>query len=149
MLRAVMTTEGRMTDDIEEEFDDTEPDDIEDIEELEDLEDDDALDDTLDADDDDGDDADADDDDDDEEAEALDELEAEELEMLTEDESDETIVVDEAAEMRAIRRAEIALEDESADSAQSDEFVCTSCFLVKRKGQMANKRKKICFDCAS
>lgn len=150
MLRAVMTTEGRMTDDIEEEFSDEEPDDIEDIEdleELEDLEDDDALDDTLDVDDDDDDDV--DDDDEDDEAEALDELEAEELEMLTEDESDETIVVDEAAEMRAIRRAEIALEDESADSAKSDEFVCTSCFLVKRKAQMANKRKKICFDCAS
>lgn len=79
---------------------------------------------------------------------ALDELEAEELEMLTEDESEETIVVDEAAEMRAIRRAEIALEGEVADSAKSDEFVCASCFLVKRRSQMANKRKKICFDCA-
>ena len=80
--------------------------------------------------------------------EALDELEAEEREMLTEDESDETIVVDEAAEMRAIRRAEISMDEESADSAHSDEFVCTSCFLVKRNGQMANKRRKICFDCA-
>lgn len=146
MLRAVITTEGSMTDDIEEEFNDDEPDDIEDIEELEDLEDDDALDDVDDGNDDDDD---EDEDEDDDAAEALDELEAEELEMLTEDESDETIVVDEAAEMRAIRRAEIALEDNSADSAKSDEFVCTSCFLVKRKGQMANKRKKICFDCAS
>ena len=34
--------------------------------------------------------------------EALDELEAEELEMLTEDEAEETIVIDEAAELRAI-----------------------------------------------
>jgi len=81
-------------------------------------------------------------------AEALDELEAEEREMLTEDESDETIVVDEAAEMRAIRRAEISMEEESADSAHSDEFVCASCFLVKKNSQMANKRRKICFDCA-
>jgi hypothetical protein len=80
--------------------------------------------------------------------EALDELEAEEREMLTEDESDETIVVDEAAEMRAIRRAEISMDEESADSAHSDEFVCTSCFLVKKTSQMANKRRKICFDCA-
>ncbi len=80
--------------------------------------------------------------------ETLDELEAEELEMLTEDESDETIVVDEAAEMRAIRRAEIALEGEVADAASSDEFVCTSCFLVKSNSQLANKRKKLCSDCA-
>ncbi len=130
-----------MTDEIEEEFNDDEPDDIDDIavlEDLEDLEDDTALDVVDEV-----------DDEETEPAEALDEMEAEELEMLTEDESDETIVVDEAAEMRAIRRAEIALEDESADSAQANEFVCTSCFLVKRKAQMANKRKKICFDCAS
>lgn len=97
--------------------------------------------------DDDGDDDDGDDDDD-ESAEALDELEAEELEMLTEDESVETIVVDEAAEMRAIRRAEIAMEGEAADGAHSDEFVCTSCFLVKSTIQLANKRKKVCKDCA-
>ncbi len=81
--------------------------------------------------------------------EALDELEAEELEMLTEDESNEAIVVDEAAEMRAIRRAEIAMEIPEVDKAASDEFVCTSCFLVKRRNQLAAKRKKICLDCAS
>ena len=79
---------------------------------------------------------------------ALDELEAEELEMLTEDESVETIVIDEAAEMRALRRAEISMEGDSADEASAEEFVCTSCFLVKRTSQLANKRKKICFDCA-
>ncbi len=98
---------------------------------------------------DDDDDDDVDDDvDDDEEAEALDELEAEELEMLTEDESVETIVVDEAAEMRAIRRAEIAMEGESVDAPAENEFVCTSCYLVKRTSQLANKRKRICADCA-
>ncbi|MFV1998917.1 MAG: DUF4193 family protein [Acidimicrobiia bacterium] len=80
---------------------------------------------------------------------ALDELEAEELEMLTDDESDETLVIDEAAEMRAIRRAEIAMQDDSIDEATSNEFVCSSCFLVKRESQLANKRKKICLDCAS
>jgi hypothetical protein len=104
---------------------------------------DDDDDDTVDDDDDD-----AVDDDDDEEAEALDELEAEELEMLTEDESVETIVVDEAAEMRAIRRAEIAMEGESVDAPAENEFVCTSCYLVKRTSQLANKRKRICADCA-
>ena len=112
------------------------------VEELEDSDGDDATSDEVA-------DTDADTDDDGEETtEALDELEAEEREMLTEDESDETIVVDEAAEMRAIRRAEISMEEESADSAHSDEFVCSSCFLVKKNSQMANKRRKICFDCA-
>ena len=86
--------------------------------------------------------------DDEEDAEALDELEAEELEMLTEDESVERLVVDEAAEMRAIRRAELAMEGEGADEATSDEFVCSSCFLVKRTSQLANKRRKLCTDCA-
>ena len=81
--------------------------------------------------------------------EALDELEAEELEMLTEDESNEAIVVDEAAEMRAIRRAEIAMDAGEVDEAASDEFVCTKCFLVKSHLQLAAKRKKICKDCAS
>ena len=81
--------------------------------------------------------------------EALDELEAEELEMLTEDETNETLVIDEEAEMRAIRRAEISMDVESVDEAAPDEFVCTSCFLVKRSSQLANKRKKICRDCAS
>jgi len=99
-------------------------------------------------DDDDDDDTVDDDDDDDDDDEALDELEAEELEMLTEDESVETIVVDEAAEMRAIRRAEIAMEGESVDAAAANEFVCTSCFLVKRTSQLANKRKRLCADCA-
>ncbi|MCL1601214.1 MAG: DUF4193 domain-containing protein [Actinomycetia bacterium] len=87
--------------------------------------------------------------DDEDATEALDELEAEELEMLTEDESNEAIVVDEAAEMRAIRRAEIAMEAGEVDEAASDEFVCTKCFLVKSHLQLAAKRKKICLDCAS
>lgn len=82
-------------------------------------------------------------------ATALDELEAEELEMLTEDESTEAIVVDEAAEMRAIRRAEIAMEGEAATAATADEFVCESCFLVLKSSQRAPGRRKICRDCAA
>ena len=80
---------------------------------------------------------------------ALDEMEAEELEMLTEDETSETLVIDEAAEMRAIRRAEISMSVDSVDEATADEFVCSSCFLVKSSSQLAQKRKKICNDCAA
>ena len=80
--------------------------------------------------------------------EALDELEAEELEMLTEDELSETIAVDEAAE-RAIRRAALSMEGEGADARAEDEFVCQSCFLVLNVSQLADRRKRICKDCAA
>ena len=30
---------------------------------------------------------------------------------------------------------------------QSDEFVCSSCFLVKSSNQLADKKKKLCRDC--
>jgi hypothetical protein len=87
------------------------------------------------------------DDDDDEDGEALDELEAEELEMLTEDEAAESLPVDEAEELREIRRAALALEA-AAESAGAGEFVCMNCFLVKSTVQLADKRKKFCRDCA-
>lgn len=133
----------------EELSDDFDADELDDDEEL-DLSDDVLTEPSDDDDDDDDDDETADDDDsDDDDDEALDELEAEELEMLTDDESIEALVVDEAAEMRAIRRAEIAMEGESVDEASANEFVCTSCFLVKRTSQLANKRRRICADCAA
>ena len=62
--------------------------------------------------------------------EALDELEAEELELL-EDEVSESILVDEVAELRAIRREELTM-DLDAHAVREGEFVCRSCFLVKR-----------------
>ena len=80
--------------------------------------------------------------------EALDELEAEELEMLTDDEASEALVVDEAQELRAIRRAEISMETDAGSERASDEFVCQSCFLVLKSSQLADKRRKYCRDCA-
>ncbi len=107
----------------------------------------------------DGDDADADADDDDAKSsddaeagdgdtEALDDLEAEELEMLTEDEASETIVVDEETQLRDIRRAQLSMEAGVAGGATDGEFVCSICYLVKKSSQLANRRKKICTDCA-
>lgn len=78
--------------------------------------------------------------------EALDELEAEELELL-EDEVSESLLVDEVAELRAIRREELTM-DLDAHAVRDGEFVCQSCFLVKRTSQLANRRKMICRDCA-
>jgi len=80
---------------------------------------------------------------------ALDELEAEELEMLTEDETSESILVDETQELLAIRRAELAMEGETPDGASEDEFVCSSCFLVLKISQLADRKKMICRDCAA
>ena len=77
---------------------------------------------------------------------ALDVLEAEELEIVESDATD-TMLVDEASEIRAIRREEMTL-DIDAGAQQSDEFVCQSCFLVLKASQLANKRKKLCVDCA-
>ncbi len=90
----------------------------------------------------------ADDSDDEVEGTALGELEAQELGMLTDDEAAETIVIDEAAEMRAMRREQLEL-DKDPPAITEDEFVCQSCFLVKRTSQLADSRKKICADCAS
>lgn len=81
------------------------------------------------------------------ETEALEELEAEELELL-EEEAAEALLVDEVAELRAIRREELTM-NLDAQQAQTDEFVCSSCFLVKRTSQLANRRKMTCTDCAS
>jgi hypothetical protein len=82
-------------------------------------------------------------------AEALDELEAEELEMLTDDESSEALVVDEAAEMRAIRREELAMDRSGADEPTEGEFVCSQCFLVLKTSQLADARRNVCNDCAA
>ena len=97
-------------------------------------EDDDEVDDELDE---------ASDDGEDEEEEALDELEAEELEMLTDDEASETLIVDEQQELRAIRRAEISLADDSGGEREEDEFLCQSCFLLKKTSQLADRRRKL------
>jgi hypothetical protein len=82
---------------------------------------------------------------DDETAEALEELENQELQLLDE-EANEAMLVDEAAELRAMRREELTL-NVDAQIQKDDEFVCQSCFMVKRTSQLANKRKMICFDC--
>jgi hypothetical protein len=78
--------------------------------------------------------------------EALDELEAEELELI-DDEVTESLLVDEVAELRAIRREELTM-NVDAQAVRAGEFVCQSCFLVKRTSQLADGSKMICLDCA-
>ncbi len=116
-------------------------------EDIDDADESDVIDEVV-ADDEVADDDDEEDTDDDAEAEvdeALEELEAEELELLAE-EVEDSLLVNEATELREIRRAELGL-NIGAQAARVDEFVCSSCFLVKRTSQLANKRKLICRDC--
>ena len=87
------------------------------------------------------------DDHDDETVEALEELETQELQLLDE-EASETLLVDEVTELRAMRREELTM-NVDAQGQKSDEFVCQSCFMVKRTSQLANKRKMICQDCVA
>lgn len=129
--------EDEMPDDIDE---DEMPDDIFEDEAV----DDDLIDDEIDE----PDKPDEPDEEDEEDTEALDDLEAEELDMLTEDEASETIVADEEQQLRDIRRAQRSIEASAAGGATTGEFVCSSCFLVKKTSQLANKRKRICLDCA-
>ena len=84
---------------------------------------------------------------DEETAEALEELESEELALL-DDEAAESLLVDEVEELRAIRREELTLNVE-AQAPKTGEFVCQSCFLVKRTSQLANRKKMLCTDCVS
>ena len=100
-----------------------------------------------------GDDEDIDDDDDDDEEDeddqetvTLDALEAEELENV-ETNDPATILVDEASEIKALRRKEMAI-DLDADPQRVDEFVCNSCFLLLKNVQLADPDKALCVDCA-
>jgi hypothetical protein len=96
----------------------------------------------------DGDDDDDDDDDDQDEetTEALEELETQELQLLDEEKND-NLLVDEVEVLRAIRREELTMNVDT-QSKRADEFVCQSCFMLKRTSQLANKRKQLCADCA-
>ena len=84
---------------------------------------------------------------DEETVEALEELESQELKLLDE-EASEALLVDEVQELRAMRREELTM-NVDAQGQKSDEFVCQSCFMVKRMSQVANKRKMICQDCVA
>jgi hypothetical protein len=144
-------------------------DDIEEVEDLEDLDDadidpedeeldvdleeiDDALEEDVVLAEEEDDDVDYDEDDDDEDdedeetTEALEELESQELELLGEEKND-NLLVDEVEELRAIRREELTMNVDT-QLQRADEFVCQSCFMVKRISQLANKRKQLCADCA-
>ncbi len=95
-----------------------------------------------------------DDEDDDLELDDEDEDDDDEEEAATDEEAEESLDVllaREVGEDETIAR----LDDEPRDGLVSvttpigaDEFTCTSCFLVKRRAQLADEKRMICFDCA-
>ena len=81
-----------------------------------------------------------------------------------EDDEDVPDADDVEASLDVILKEKLVVEDEAEDDEanepedrsdgtervlpkQSDEFVCTSCFLVKSSNQLADKKKKLCRDC--
>ncbi len=78
----------------------------------------------------------------------------EEDEAAPDDESEESLDVLLARE-QGEDDAIVRLDDEPRDGLVSvttpigaDEFTCRSCFLVKRRAQLADEKKMICLDCA-
>lgn len=91
------------------------------------------------------------DDEEDEEDGAEDEAEDEEEAEEEGEESLDVLLAREQGDEESIVR----LDDEPKDGLVSvttpigaDEFTCRSCFLVKRRAQLADEKKLICFDCA-
>jgi hypothetical protein len=106
--------------------------------------------------------------DDDLEIDALDVDEEDDTELEDDDEDvdeeeDEEVADEEAEESLDVLLAReqgdddalVRLDDEPRDGLvavtdpiAADEFTCTSCFLVKRRAQLADAKKMICLDCA-
>ena len=63
-----------------------------------------------------------------------------------EDDSEGTFMSVDAAEERNVKASDLNL-DTSAMSIQSDEFICSMCFLILNKVQLAKPRSKVCVDC--
>ena len=73
-------------------------------------------------------------------------LEVEELKMLDEGVSGELLTSEQAMEVAGIRRAELSINPDD-HAIRQNEFLCESCFLVKRITQKSSPRSKICIDC--
>ena len=151
-----MATEDEFTDD--EEFaedggDDVEIDEIDDIDAIDsDDEDVDDVDEVADVDvvDDDATDDDEDDDDKDEAEEAVEEEEEEEDDDEVDEEEEEESLDVLLTREKVLDDDEVSRSRGSSTSVSIDagEFTCRSCFLVKRRAQLADEDQLICLDCA-
>ena len=74
-------------------------------------------------------------------------VESEAKKSSPEDDSEGTFMSVDAAEERNIKASDLNL-DTNAMSVQSDEFICSVCFLILNKVQLAKPRAKVCVDCS-
>ena len=85
----------------------------------------------------------------DDDEEDVTDLEDEEDDEETEQSLDAILGSDDAAgDKKKRRRKATATFDETTNPAGEGEFTCRSCFLVKRRAQLADADQLICVDCA-
>lgn len=94
------------------------------------------------------------DDDDDDDDDEIDDDESDDEPAAAADEAEESLDVLLAREV-GDDDGSIRLDDEPRDGLVAvttpigaDEFTCQSCFLVKRRAQLADEKQMICLDCA-
>lgn len=73
-------------------------------------------------------------------------LEVEELNMVEEGVSSKVLTSEQAREVAVLRRQELSMNPDD-HAIRQNEFLCESCFLVKRITQKASPRSKFCIDC--
>lgn len=88
-----------------------------------------------------------DDDDEEDEDDELSGLEVEELKMVQEGISDKVLTSEQAMEVAGFRRQELSINPDD-HAIKQNEFLCESCFLVRRVTQKASARSNICTDCS-
>ena len=89
-----------------------------------------------------------DDNDDDEDGDdELSGLEVEELKMVQEGISGKVLTPEQAMEVAGFRRHELSIHPDD-HAIKQNEFLCESCFLVRRVTQRASARSNLCTDCS-
>ena len=63
------------------------------------------------------------------------------------EETEGTFMSVEAAEQRNVKPSDLTV-DTNTMGIQTDEFICSVCFLILNKVQLAKPRAKVCSDCA-
>ena len=73
-------------------------------------------------------------------------VETETKQATPEQDAEGTFMSVDAAEQRNVKPSDLNL-DTNAMGIQADEFICSVCFLILSKVQLAKPRAKVCIDC--
>ena len=74
-------------------------------------------------------------------------VETESKQSTPEEDAEGTFMSVDAAEERNVKPSDLNL-DTNAMGIQTDEFICSVCFLILSKVQLAKPRAKVCIDCS-